>query len=1458
MNAKNRKTIFIIGTGLFRVLLLVFLIGVILMLGNSARSALAGDDGLLYGFHNGDEAPLMYIVNTTDDEDDGSCDAYHCSLREALHAANSLPSADLITFNITGEPPYTIQPRSELPNIADPVTIDGTSQPNFEGIPMIELDGSNAGEGSNGLSIGAGDSTVKGLFIDRFSGSGIAIGDSANNIIEGNVLSGNGGSGISIAGENAAGNVVRGNLIGTNPKGTDAWPNTDGIWLGDNTHNNTIGGTTAEERNIISGNMIYGISVNYGAYQNQFSGNYMGTDWSGTEPVGNGGGILLGSGSNHNLIGGTQEGSGNLISGNWGNGVTIADIDSAWNIVQGNYIGTDATGSTTTGLPGPVIGEPTLTVEFACFTYDPGTDYDGFVSESDNPLAPWSGSSVHFKGTDECGSEEKNGEASRIYRYRLEFEEVTQLTSVAVSGAAFNGPDNVLRVLDEDENVLGMTDTYGGNSFQTTVVLLQGVEGKVFFIDEFDTSSTWRYRQRFILNGSVPLGNRGSGVIIANGATDNLIGGTAAGAGNLISGNRYDAVGFFDPGTKGNRLEGNFIGTDTSGSYALPNTGAGVWIGVGASDNIIGGTQPQAGNVISGNSGDGISINDAETSGIVVQGNYIGTTALGSDRLPNFSNGIVLVNGTNNNLITENLISANGGAGIAIFNSGTSSNTVHDNKIGTDVTGMFALGNAGQGVVIGGEASRDLISSNLISGNGGDGISIFNPGTDDNIVQGNLIGTEASGNSALPNGGLGVWIGEGAADTLIGGVEAGQGNLISGNTSGGIGINHLESTGTRVLGNYIGTNRDGDNALPNGGDGVYISASQSTIGGEEPGAGNLISGNTASGVAIVDGGTGNIVQGNYIGTDATGSTTTGLPGPEVGDYDLNVEFACPTYDVSTDIDGFVSQSDDPLAPWSGSSVHFKGTVLCGSVEKYGEASLIYRYRLEFEEVTQLTSVAVSGAAFNGPNNVLRVLDEDENVLGMTDTYGGNSFQTIYLTLQGVEGKVFYIDEFDTSSTWRFRQSITLNFLGNRGSGVAIANGATSNLIGGTVAGAGNLISGNGSDAVSIAGSGTNANRLEGNFIGTDASGSYALPNNSVGVWIGVGASNNIIGGTIPQAGNVISGNNGDGISVNDAETTGNEIWRNYIGTDALGNEAIPNLYNGIVLVNGTNNNLIKKNLISGNGGDGVAIYDSATSNNKVQANYIGTDVTGMVALGNTYRGIVVAGGASENFIRGNLISANGAAGIRLTDGGTEGNKVQGNLIGTDITGKGPLGNGYIGIRITDGAANNLIGGEDPDDGNTIAFNADAGIKLNPAAGSGNSLLANSIFSNAGLGIDLNEDDVTPNDVGDSDSGPNGLQNYPVFNSLIKYRSLTVFGNLDSIPNMTYHIEFFSVATCDESGYGEGDHFLGSIEVIIGPSGSADFIFTLPKNFSPSSCVTATATDAYGSTSEFAMCKGLTR
>jgi len=131
------------------------------------------------------QAQTTFTVNTTDDIDDGTCGATHCSLCEAINTANANAGPDTITFNIPGPGPHTIQPTSALPTITDMVIIDGYTQPGattntngpglgINAVLMIELDGSNAGVGVSGLRITAGNSTVRGLVINRFNNHGIA------------------------------------------------------------------------------------------------------------------------------------------------------------------------------------------------------------------------------------------------------------------------------------------------------------------------------------------------------------------------------------------------------------------------------------------------------------------------------------------------------------------------------------------------------------------------------------------------------------------------------------------------------------------------------------------------------------------------------------------------------------------------------------------------------------------------------------------------------------------------------------------------------------------------------------------------------------------------------------------------------------------------------------------------------------------------------------------------------------------------------------------------------------------------------------------------------------------------------------------------------------------------------------------------------------------------------------
>ena len=242
-------------------------------------------------------------VNTTDDNDDGACNAAHCSLREAILTSNSTSGQpELIAFQIGGGGAQTIGPSSALPAITDQVTIDGTTQPGFGGSPLVVLNGAGAGAVTAGLDIAAGSaSAVRGLVINGFNGHGIRLGG-------------------------VGGHFVEGNFIGTNAAGTAALANGGhGVFI-DNTSNNFVGGTLAAERNVISGNGGQGVRLEGpGATDNRVLGNFIGTDVAGTAAVVNAvSGVAIVAASGNRVVGGSDGGNDLIIAFNGGDGVRVA------------------------------------------------------------------------------------------------------------------------------------------------------------------------------------------------------------------------------------------------------------------------------------------------------------------------------------------------------------------------------------------------------------------------------------------------------------------------------------------------------------------------------------------------------------------------------------------------------------------------------------------------------------------------------------------------------------------------------------------------------------------------------------------------------------------------------------------------------------------------------------------------------------------------------------------------------------------------------------------------------------------------------------------------------------------------------------------------------------------------------------------------------------------------------
>ncbi len=269
--------------------------------------------------------------------------------------------------------------------------------------------------------------------------------------------------------------------------------------------------------------------------------------------------------------------------------------------------------------------------------------------------------------------------------------------------------------------------------------------------------------------------------------------------------------------------------------------------------------------------------------------------------------------------------------------------------------------------------------------------------------------------------------------------------------------------------------------------------------------------------------------------------------------------------------------------------------------------------------------------------------------------------------------------------------------------------------------------------------------------------------------------------------------------------------------------------------------------------EGIVI--STLGNNVISGNYLGTDQTGQLDRGNGLTGVSLL--SSNNLVGGtlaadrNLVSANDSHGI-LVSGAITGNRILNNYIGSTDAGNVALGNSAAGVSIV-GATNTSIGGILSGTGNVIAWNSDEGVVLSSSAGAGNAILGNSIHSNGALGIDLSDDGITANDALDVDVGPNNLQNFPVLNTATTNElGIVVKGTLESTPSTSHRLEFFGNTNADPSGSGEGESYLGFLDVMTDALGNASFTFTSATGQAVDTEISVTATDPNNNTSEFAV------
>ena len=355
-----------------------------------------------------------YTVTTINDSGTGS-------LRTAITSANGNPGLNTITFNLTGARPFTITLASALPTVTNPIIIDGTTQSNYTGTPVIEINGSNLGANTDGFDLASGGCAIRGLAINRCPRDGIRLQGNASNVVQGNflgtdvtgtsakgngedgvmingstgnviggtnaaarnVISGNAQTGVFVSGVTASNNLIEGNYIGLSLAGKSPLGNSYGGITISNAAVNTIGGTASGAGNVISANGIgnqgdSGVELLAGATQILIQGNYIGTDASGSNGLGNfyDGIYIYESGTN--TIGGTTTGARNLISGNYQEGISVSGSGANANIIQGNYIGTKADGI------GP-LGNQSHNIDFSVTASS--NIVGGTISSADNRIA---------------------------------------------------------------------------------------------------------------------------------------------------------------------------------------------------------------------------------------------------------------------------------------------------------------------------------------------------------------------------------------------------------------------------------------------------------------------------------------------------------------------------------------------------------------------------------------------------------------------------------------------------------------------------------------------------------------------------------------------------------------------------------------------------------------------------------------------------------------------------------------------------------------------------------------------------------------------------------------------------------------------------------------------------------------------------------------------------------------
>ncbi|HEX4142636.1 MAG TPA: right-handed parallel beta-helix repeat-containing protein [Pirellulales bacterium] len=841
------------------------------------------------------------------------------------------------------------------------------------------------------------------------------------------------------------------------------------------------------------------------------------------------------------------------------------------------------------------------------------------------------------------------------------------------------------------------------------------------------------------LNGSTVNANVGDGVNVTD-STAITIGGTSAADRNVIAGNNGNGVTL--DATSDSVVEGNYIGTDSTGTTARANQGNGVLVETTATDNTIGGT---TGNVISGNSANGVLINSG-SSGNTLSGNTIGLSVGGTAPLGNTLDGVEVLDANNNVIGNTNPVSSttyNATATVNLNTGGTAAVTAWQGLRGGDTSGQY--------IMSGTSGNNGLLFEGTLAGVG-TGYYVNYPTAQTSSVYG--PNNQGGGNLQL--------VGSYKYSNFLTAPITVNGFIFQGTTADlsnaadyttidhpGSAYNYIHSTmGGLAVGNYDLASEHGEGNLPLGPANAYIYdiASQSFIPISYPGSQS----NTAYGIWY-NGGTSYTIVGGYsnglannfadqdqpIGTayivdydSSTGqfSNWTSVSDPAGSNYYTHFEgissTASGTYTISAD------SNQNGTGPLEGALV----TIVRNADGSFGTPT--------WSNLTYTGSGQVSGQDTSA-NSVW-----GNALLGIVTGGGGSTFSytanvntafqlSNVISANGLNG----IELNDSSDN-----DVAMNYVGtnatgtvafgNSQNGILVTDGSASNLIGGEATGGndptndvyirppqGNLISGNALAGVLI-NAGSTLNQLSGNYIGTTASGSTALGNGQDGVKISGANDNSLIGCNFEQDPfvfyNVISGNGGNGLYV--LNSNGTTIQANFFGVGANNTTALGNTLNGVLIAGSSSQTTMGGpiplgNVDAANGQNGIVVQDTAsyfTSYNTFCGLAAFTD---QLNLGNGRDGMLITTTGAGILIRTNIINENDNDGIEI-GGAATGVQISGNLIGL-ASDQVSMGNKHDGIEIDGTAHNNVIGGPQPTFNviaqNTISANADDGVAIDGSA-----------------------------------------------------------------------------------------------------------------------------------------------